>query len=99
MADITVARNDDRGRFEAWIDSTMVGVAEFVRYADLIIFTHTDVDPRIGVRGIGTTLATRAFEQLRAEKTLRVVPVCPFIRAWFTRNPDQQDLLYLPDAV
>ncbi len=94
MPDITVVRNDVRHRFEAWIDDTMVGAADFLRYADLIIFTHTDVDPRVGVRGIGTELARRAADNLRSEGTHRVVPLCPFLRAWFAKNPEQADLLY-----
>lgn len=94
MSDVTVVRNDAATRYEARIDDTLAGIAEYQLTSELIVFTHTEVDPRFEGRGVGSSLAHFALHDVRASGTHRVLPLCPFFKAWIGKHPDYQDLLY-----
>jgi uncharacterized protein len=91
-SDITVTRNDERGRFEATIDGEVAGFAEFKLGEDRIEFTHTVVEDAFEGRGVGGTLVSQALDQVRAEG-LAVVATCPFVRSYIERHPEYADLL------
>jgi uncharacterized protein len=84
----------DAGRYEAWLDGALAGVAQYQRTAELVVFTHTEVDAAHEGRGVGSALVRGALEDVRAEGTHRVLPVCPFVSAWLGRHPDFRDVLY-----
>lgn len=77
----------DRQRYEAVLDGRVVGYSEYrqVRGDRLILF-HTEVDPAISGRGIGSHLAAGALDDAIA-RGLRVTVKCPFISAWLRRHP------------
>jgi predicted GNAT family acetyltransferase len=83
--------NQQEHRFEVVIDGHL-GAAYYAREKGVITFTHTDVAPELGGRGIGTMLARFALDQARAEG-LKVVPLCPFIAAFIKRHPEYQELV------
>ena len=58
----------------------------------VITFVHTEVPPELGGRGIGSSLVQGALEKVRAEG-LKVVPQCPFVKAWIGKHPEYKDLL------
>ena len=91
-SDISVTRNDERGRFEATIDGEVAGFAEFRRSEGRIEFTHTEVDDRFEGRGVGSTLVSEALDAVRAEG-LEVVATCPFVRSYIERHQEYADLL------
>jgi len=91
-SDISVTRNDERGRFEATIDGEVAGFAEFRRSEGGIEFTHTEVDDRFEGRGVGSTLVSEALDAVRAEG-LEVVATCPFVRSYIERHQEYADLL------
>jgi predicted GNAT family acetyltransferase len=92
MADITVARNDERQRYEAMVDGTVAGSALFRSKPGVTNFYHTEVDPAFEGKGVGSVLARRALDDVRARGE-KVVADCPFIAGWIKRHPDYQDLL------
>lgn len=88
--EVTVRRAESR--FEAWLGDRRAG---FLGYRDenrLIVVTHTEVPPEFEGRGIGGELVRAALDEWRAEGR-RVVPVCPFVKAWIDRHPDYADLV------
>lgn len=88
----TVTVTDEGDRFEARTDDGVVaGFAAYVREPGKVIFTHTEVDPAFEGQGVGSALAVGALDQVRASGE-RVVPLCPFIRAYIERHPDYADL-------
>lgn len=91
-ADITVTRNDDRGRFEATVDDQVAGYAEFELGEGRIEFTHTVVDDAYEGMGVGSTLVSQALDQVRAEG-LDVVATCKFVRSYIERHQEYADLL------
>ena len=42
---------------------------------------------------MGSTLARVALDEVRADGTRTVRPLCPFIKAWIDKHPDYADLV------
>ncbi len=91
---VEIRDNPDEHRFEATLDGELAGFAEYQVAADLIVFTHTEVEPRFEGNGVGSALARHALDSVAADGTRRVLPLCPFIKAWIGRNPEYVHLVY-----
>ena len=83
----------ERSRFVLERDGTEIGKALYQRTPGVITFTHTEVDPAIQERGLGSQLAKAALDAVAAEEDTRVVAKCPFIAAYIERHPEYQALL------
>lgn len=94
MSEVQVSHNQDASRYEAHLGGTVAGFAEYQLAKELIVFTHTEVDPVHEGKGVGSALARFALDDVRADGTRRVLPLCPFIKAWIGRNPGYADLVY-----
>ena len=79
--DVQVVDVPEQSRFEARLDGTRAGLAAYQRTPQLVVMTHTEVDPAYEGRGVGSALVRGALDQVRAEG-LHVLPVCPFVREW-----------------
>jgi uncharacterized protein len=90
--EIMVVRNDDRRRYEARLDGTVIGHSRFQLRPGTVIFTHTEVDPAYEGRGVGSQLAGAALDDVR-QRGQRVVAECPFIAEYIDRHPDYADLV------
>jgi len=82
-----------RQRYEIVRDDVVLGYAAYQRTDQLIVFTHTEVDPSVEGQGIGGQLVAGALDHVR---TLGqpVLPICPFVQAWMARHPEYADLDY-----
>ncbi|WP_394648330.1 GNAT family N-acetyltransferase [uncultured Sphingomonas sp.] len=67
-------------------------VAAYQLEGDTIVFTHTLVPPELEGRGVGTKLIRGALDLTR-DRGLKVVPQCPFVRAYIDKHPGLRDLL------
>ncbi|WP_028967256.1 GNAT family N-acetyltransferase [Sphingomonas phyllosphaerae] len=67
-------------------------VAAYQLEGDTIVFTHTVVPPEIEGRGVGTKLIRGALDIVR-DRGWKVVPQCPFVRAYIEKHPETRDLL------
>lgn len=83
----------ERSRFVLERDGEVIGKALYRREPGVITFTHTEVDPAIQERGLGSLLAKAALDAVAAEEGTRVVAQCPFIAAYIARHPQYQPLL------
>ena len=90
--ELTVTDVPQAGRYEARAADRVLGLAAYRRHGDQVVFTHTEVDPDAGGSGVGSTLVRGALDDVRAHGR-RVVPRCPFVRAWIERHPDYADLV------
>lgn len=59
------------------------------RVLDLL---HTIVPFRAQSHGVGTSLVRAAFDYAR-RNGYRVIPSCPFVRAWLHDHPEERDLV------
>jgi uncharacterized protein len=83
--------NTEKHRFELAVEGHIA--ATYYNIADgVITFIHTEVPPELGGKGIGSKLIKGALDQVRADG-LKVIPQCPFVKAFIEKNPDYQDLL------
>ena len=83
----------ERSRFVLERDGEPIGKALYQRGDGVITFTHTEIDPAIQERGLGSLLAKAALDAVAAEDGTRVVAKCPFIAAYIERHPQYQPLL------
>ncbi|HEY5661559.1 MAG TPA: GNAT family N-acetyltransferase [Gaiellaceae bacterium] len=84
-----VRDNPEELRYELVDDDQVVGELLYRRYPDRILLVHTDIPPALEGQGLGSRLVAGALDDARA-KGLRVVPVCPFVRSYLRRHPEQQ---------
>lgn len=92
--DVSVTRNAERKRYEAVAEpATVAGFVEYQETSELVVLTHTEVDPAFEGRGIGGTLARASLDDVR-ERGLRALVICPFIIGWIRSHPEYRDLLY-----
>jgi predicted GNAT family acetyltransferase len=91
--DVTVTINPDRQRYEAVVDNTPAGYVEYQETSELVVLTHTDVDPAFGGRGIGSAMARAALDDIR-ERQLKALVICPFVLGWLGHHPEYRDLLF-----
>ncbi len=94
MSDLQTTHNPDRSRYEAHIDGELAGFAEYLLTDQLVTFTHTEVDRRFEGRGVGSALARFALDDVRAEGSRQVLPLCPFIKGWIGKHREYVDLVY-----
>jgi len=89
--DFEVRRDDAKGKYYAVID----GHEAHIRFAPAgdrtLDFQHTEVPRELRGRGVADTLVRRALEDVRARGE-RIVPTCPFVRAFLGKHPEYQAL-------
>lgn len=89
MSDIF--NNKAQHRYELAIDGH-VAATYYKIDGNIITFVHTEVPSELGGKGIGSKLIRGALDQVRAGG-LKVIPQCPFVKAFIDKNADYQDLL------
>jgi len=94
MTDVVVTDNPDQHRYEARLDGELAGFADYQLTDQLVVFTHTEVDPAYEGKGVGSALAAYALGDVRDQGVRQVLPLCPFISSYIQRHPDFQPLVY-----
>lgn len=95
MADpVEVRDNPDKQRFEIAIGEQLA-IAEYRAVAGGVMFTHTEVPPALGGRGLGSALIRAGLKSAR-ERGLKVLPVCPFFAKYMKEHKEEHDILH-PD--
>ena len=89
---MTVTDNAERERYEIHVDGSLAGFAEYRGHTDTRTFTHTEVDERFEGQGVGSRLVHDALEDARRQG-LKVIPMCPFVKAYMGRHPEYLDLV------
>jgi predicted GNAT family acetyltransferase len=86
-----VVNNSAQHRYQLEVDGR-IAATYYTVAGNVITFTHTEVPPELGGKGIGSKLIKGALDQVRA-KGLKVIPQCPFVKAFIDKNPAYRDLL------
>ena len=82
-----VIDNHARDRFEFGINGEMAFLL-YKRTPEALVLIHTEVPPAGRGHRVGETLVETALESARASG-LRVIPVCPFAKAFIRRRAAQ----------
>ncbi len=95
-AEVVVADDPVRAAFILSLSGEEVGRAEYTDRADgRRVFTHTEVDPGVGRRGLGSQLVRFALDEAR-QAGRSIVPQCPFVADFLRQHPDYADLAVSP---
>ena len=89
---LTVHDNEEERRYEALTGTKIVGVIPYQPEPGRLTLIHTEVDPAFEGKGVASRLVAGALEDIR-RRGLSLVPVCPFVRAYLRRHPEQADLV------
>jgi predicted GNAT family acetyltransferase len=91
-ADARVVDNRERSHYELWLGDDEAGYIAYREEPGAVVLIHTEIDPKYEGHGLGSQLVRGALDDIRG-RGLRLVPVCPFVRAYLERHPEQRDLV------
>ena len=94
--DTTVEDVPEKGRFEIRVGDRIVGLASYHVEGGTMTLPHTEVDPTVGGRGLGTALVAGVLEAAR-ERGLHVLPYCSFVRHYIQQHPETIELVAAED--
>jgi predicted GNAT family acetyltransferase len=94
--DAKVVDVPEKGRFEIRLDDRVVGLASYHIEGTTMTLPHTEIDPGVGGRGLGTVLVSAVLDAAR-ERELHVLPYCSFIRHYIQQHPETVDLVAAGD--
>ncbi|MCZ2121537.1 MAG: N-acetyltransferase [Anaerolineales bacterium] len=82
---LEVTQNSAEKRFEVWIDGKLSKL-DYLENQETLSITHVGVHPDHRGQGVAGKLTETALTYARA-KSLRVIPICPYVVAYLRRNP------------
>ncbi|MES2096610.1 MAG: GNAT family N-acetyltransferase [Pseudomonadota bacterium] len=86
-----VTDNRAEHEFELVVDGHRA-IAAYQMEGDTIVFTHTLVPKKLEGRGVASRLIKAALDSAR-DRGLKVIPQCPFVKAYIDKHPEYQALL------
>jgi predicted GNAT family acetyltransferase len=92
VGEIRVIDNPDEKRYELWDGDTLAGFIEYRLGGDIVAMIHTEVEPHLQTKGLGTRLVADALADTRA-RGRTVKPYCPFVAAYIQEHPEYADLV------
>jgi predicted GNAT family acetyltransferase len=91
--EVLFVQDDKKGEFFIQEDDKKIAEMTFVYAgADTIIFDHTFVNPAYEGLGLGKQMLSKAITFV-AEKELKIIPLCPFVKKMVAITPDYQQYL------
>ena len=91
MEQASVHDNRELQRYELSVDGQVV-FANYRRQPGRLVITHVEAPPNLRGKGAAGELMQGMLDQVRAAQ-LKVLPLCPYARAWMQRRPDYRDLM------
>ncbi|HVA32069.1 MAG TPA: GNAT family N-acetyltransferase [Gaiellaceae bacterium] len=84
--------NPEELRYELWTDGALAGFISYTLGDGEITLVHTEVEPALEGRGLGSALVAGALDDVRA-RGLKLRSLCPFVVAYLRRHPELADPL------
>ena len=85
---ISILKSEELNRFEIYFDGELAGFADFRIENQMISYTHTEIDPRFGGKGLGSQLIKEALDKA-LEQNLEVAPYCSFVSTYIKKNSEK----------
>lgn len=92
VSDIDVRDNPARHRLELFVDGELSGLADCRERDDVVVVTHSEVDPGLRGEGLGNVLAQRTLDHFR-ERGVKVLPACPFFAHYVAGHPEYDNMI------
>ncbi|MGZ3273459.1 MAG: GNAT family N-acetyltransferase [Caulobacteraceae bacterium] len=90
MDQASVHDNRELQRFELPVNGQVV-FADYRRQPGRLVITHVEAPTNLRGAGHAGRLMQGMLDEARAEG-LKVLPLCPYARAWMQRRPEYRDL-------
>ena len=90
--ELIVTDNAEQRRYEARQGSEVVGFSSYRLNSGRMTLIHTEVASALEGQGIGSQLVAGALDDIR-RRGLTILPICPFVRAYLRRHPEDADLV------
>lgn len=91
MTELSFRNDDGPQRYEALSGDAIAGKMYWVDASEAEqperIFFHTEVDDAFEGQGVASQLVRFALDDA-IERGFRIVPVCPYVKAWLKRHDD-----------
>ena len=88
LAKINTVENEEASRFELVVESHVSFVQYKVGKSGHWYLVHTEVPSQIKSRGVGNKLVRETLNLVEA-KGVKIVPSCPFVRAFMKRHEEE----------
>jgi predicted GNAT family acetyltransferase len=92
IPEVTVRDNRESLCYDALVGGEVVGTIVYERAGSRLVFRHTIVEPEFRGRGIATTLARTALDDVRAQG-LTLTNYCGFVAEVIAAHPEYADLI------
>jgi predicted GNAT family acetyltransferase len=86
-----VRDNPDLHRYELFVGTDLVGVADYQRRGDIVVLPHTVIEPGHRGKGYAAVLVRGALDDLRRQ-AVRVDPQCWYVAAFIDDHATYHDL-------
>jgi uncharacterized protein len=87
-----IVDNTEDEYYELWLGEEIPGGIEYETKPGVVVLIHTEIDPEFEGRGLGSKLISGALQDIRS-RGLKLEPICPFVRAYLRRHPEERDLV------
>ena len=91
--ELRIDDNTERKRYEAYVGTELAGFTDYHLATGLLTLLHTEIEPAFEGQGIGSRFVAGILDDAR-DRGLRVLPICPFVRAFLQKNPQYDDLVW-----
>ena len=88
----SVQHNRAASRYELVLDDRVIGVADYERVRDTVVFPHTEIEVSLRGQGFGAELVRGALDDVRREGG-NVVAHCWYVAEFISDHPEYRDLL------
>lgn len=79
-------------RYEAHLDGDLAGIIDYVFKHGRLALVHTEVMAGYEGRGVANRLVRFALDDAR-QRGFRVLAICPYVRAYLERHPEDRDIV------
>jgi len=93
--ELRVGDNAAARRYEVHVGAALAGFTDYHAQPGLITLMHTEIAPAFEGRGVGSRFVAAVLDDIRG-RGMRVLPICPFVRAFLERRPEYADLVWRP---
>lgn len=92
--DVRIDREEGptKGRYVIRLDGKEAEMTYSRAGESMLIIDHTEVAPALNGLGLGGLLVRRAIDDARKEGK-KIIPLCPFAKAYIEKNPELQDVV------
>jgi uncharacterized protein len=91
---LSIEHDTAHHRFQVLVEGHLC-VADYQSSPGVMHITHTGVHPSLEGRGIAAALVAAAFDHAKAQ-SLKIDPVCSYVRAYARRHPELQAWVMTP---